>query len=310
MLRGLLPVKLGPRPPRRRNPLDIVLLGCAALPQLIDDERPLLEALRARGATPDIVDWRAPGRDLHGADAVLVRNAWDYYDHPAEFEAFLASSVPPGRTFNPPPLLRWNTHKRYLVELGGLGVPLPPTRLLARGSEPDPTAARLPGCDELVLKPAISGNAQGTTRRRASDGAGIEADLGALLPHGDVLVQAFLPAIEDRGELSLVYLAGEYSHALCKRPAAGDFRVQDRHGGRVDPVPAPSPAVRAFADHALAQLPPGLGEALYARVDLVDDPEHGPLLMELELVEPELFFRTHPPAADRLAARLLERARR
>lgn len=241
---------------------------------------------------------------------MLVRNPWDYYDHPAEYDAFLATAVPPGRTFNPPPLQRWNTHKQYLVELGGLGVPLPPTRVLPRHGEADPARARIEGCAEIVLKPAVSGSAQGTTRRAIADQEGIASDLAALLPHGDVLVQAYLPAIEDRGELSLVYLGGEYSHALRKRPARGDFRVQEMHGGRVDPVPEPRPAVRDFADHALEQVPPGLGAPLYARVDLVDDPEHGPLLMELELVEPELFFRVNPPAADRLASLLLERAAR
>jgi glutathione synthase/RimK-type ligase-like ATP-grasp enzyme len=181
--------------------------------------------------------------------------------------------------------LAWNLHKRYLLELQREhGVPIPPTRLIRQG-EPaslESLMAEL-GTTQVVVKPAISLSAHDTTRHLAWS-PGAEAAFAAQCARGDVLVQAFVPAIAS-GEYSLVFFAGRYSHAVLKTPAARDFRVQDDHGGAKRAV-EPPPAVVAQAERVLAAT--GATHA-YARVDGVMAGTTF-LLMELELIDPELFF--------------------
>jgi glutathione synthase/RimK-type ligase-like ATP-grasp enzyme len=192
----------------------------------------------------------------------------------------------------------WNADKLYLRDLASAGVALPRTRWLEPGERPA-VAALLEewGATRAVLKPRISATAFGThvvTRDRALD----DSDWAALTQSG-CLLQAFVPEIQSRGEVSLVFLDRRFSHAVLKRPGAGDFRVQADFGGSLETTTAAAATIE-FGEAVLAA---AARPWLYARVDLVET-DGGPLLMELELIEPDLFLT--PDAAARLAEGLVE----
>jgi len=278
-------------------PVQLAIATSAAYPAIQPDDAHLAASLAALDIQLQVCVWNDPGADWAGHDAVLVRTIWDYFEH---YEAFLAwldrlerMGVP---VINPVPLMRWNSDKRYLAQLESLGVPTIPTRLAAREALPEALAA-FQG-REVVVKPTVSGGAWRTVRGTAGD-AGFGRAVSEL-PSGDYLLQPFVREIVDDGEWSLLFFGDGFSHAIVKRPAAGDYRVQSQYGGRTDAV-EPDAAILAAARHVLATCAGlGLGDVTYARVDgVVVDGRF--LLMELELIEPFLFLAGRPDAAERCA---------
>jgi glutathione synthase/RimK-type ligase-like ATP-grasp enzyme len=215
----------------------------------------------------------------------VVRSTWDYHER---LDAFLGWADYVGSVttlYNDAATIKWNSHKGYLLDLQAQGVEIVPTTLVRAGER-----AELPP-GKLVVKPAVSVGAERTIRFASQE------DLDALTATDDALVQPYVDAIEARGELSIVCIDGEPSHAVRKVPASGDFRSQEQHGAQITAVEVEA-THRALARVALSsfdQVP------LYARVDAVDT-DGGLQLMELELIEPTLWLRWHPPAADTLAA--------
>jgi glutathione synthase/RimK-type ligase-like ATP-grasp enzyme len=282
--------------------LDIALATMRGGSHADDESALLIVALAERGVRAALVPWDEE-RDWSRVPLVVLRSPWDYFDRHAEFVAWVRATGRATRFLNPPELVAWNAHKGYLAELAGAGVPVVPTSLVARGSAPEDQAAALAvHGPRVVIKPAISAGARGTILVDAASDAARE-HLAALVADGEALVQPYLPAVE-RGEVSLLLFGGELSHALRKLPADGDFRVQEMHGGRVvdhEPTAAELEVARlvlAAAPHA----------PTYARIDLVTTDE-GPLLMEAELVEPELFLGREPAAAGRFADLLVDALR-
>lgn len=261
------------------------------------------EPLAARGIEVETIPWRRPDVDWDRFDAVVIRSTWDYQDDP---EAFLASlrriDASGAELFNPLEVVRWNLDKHYLRDLREAGVAVVDTRFVSSPGEADlDEAFERFATDEVVVKPTVSANADHTYRLRAVDGPGRRIALEALRGR-EAMVQPFLPAILTEGEFSVFYFDGSYSHSILKTPAAGDFRVQEEHGGRLAAV-EPEPALRAAADRARAALPDDL---LYSRVDFVRT-EGGFVLMEAELIEPSLYFELDERAAERFAAALARR---
>jgi glutathione synthase/RimK-type ligase-like ATP-grasp enzyme len=282
---------------------EVLLATCAELPALTRDDEVLRTALENRGARVRVSPWSAVAPE-DPTSLVCLRSTWDYHRRWPEFRRWIeAFSRTPGRLWNPPATVLWNADKIYLRELAERRVALPATRWYAAGERPDiPAFFRESGVSRAVLKPRVSATAFGThLLDSTADLRGLEWDA---LERSGSLVQAFVPEITN-GEVSLVFVDGAYSHAIHKQPAAGDYRVQKDFGGRFSRI-EPSSALRAFAEGVLeaASRP-----WVYARVDVVAT-AHGPTLMELELIEPDLFLATAPPAAHRLAAALLDRAAR
>ena len=286
----------------------LAILTEDAFPDLTADDRLLLPALAARGIDARPAVWSDPAVDWPGFDGVLVRSPWDYYRRLPEFLAFLdrlEAAGPP--VMNPIPVLRANSDKRYLSALAQAGVPIVPTRFLTAGELPERLPDGFGGAG--VLKPQVSGNAMDTIRFRADEWPRLRR---IPRPGTHWMLQPYLPQIETAGEISLIWIGGRFSHAVRKVPAGGDFRVQADHGGSYAAID-PDPAVMAAAERvmttaaALSEVAPGppAPGIMYARVDGV---EAGPdqagafLLMELELLEPNLFLGCHPEAAARLAA--------
>jgi glutathione synthase/RimK-type ligase-like ATP-grasp enzyme len=264
-----------------------------------DEEMPMVvSALQARGVGAQVVVWSDPFA-WASVPLVLVRSPWDYV---GQLDAFLGWAKGVARVttlVNPMPVLAWNSHKSYLTALANHGVPTVPTSVVPRAASSLAQGSELAGHrGEVVIKPAVSVGAIGAFRGPAVS-AEAAGHLAGLTARGDALVQPFQPAVLYEGEISLVYLGGSFSHAVRKVPGVGDYRVQVRYGGSVRSH-QPTSRQCQVAEAALALAP---GAVSYARVDMVG--ERDPLVMELELIEPELFLRFERSAAPRLADHLV-----
>ena len=255
----------------------------------------LRPAFAVRGMELIEIDWRAQLSDFVGMALALIGTPWDYQDFPAEFIAKLevleAQGVP---VANPPEVVRWNCDKRYLRGLVERGAPTVPT-LWHDDPGRDEVLAALDhfATGSVVVKRQVGAGALGQHRFTRCD----------LPPEGwrmghAAMIQPFLPAIVEEGEFSLVFIDGAFSHALRKRPAEGDYRIQSLFGGREEEW-APSPAELAQAEAVLAALP--FAAPLYARIDMVRLPSGELAVMEAEMIEPYLYPEQGPDLGARLA---------
>lgn len=275
----------------------IAFLTLAERGDFVIDDDLAIAPLAERGFAVETIPWNAPDVDWSRYALVVVRSTWDYQHHAFDFVDTLEEIESVTRLCNSAAIARWNMRKTYLRELAARGVPTVPTIWrdgLARGGLL--TLFDELGSEEAVIKPVMSGNAEGAwrlDRRRARELAGV---IEAYFHGRPLMMQAFERAILTEGEFSLMYFGGTFSHAILKVPKAGDFRVQEEHGSDVRAV-TPEPALRATGDTAMACV----GERLlYGRADLV---RHGDefRVMELELVEPALYLRMEPGAPARFA---------
>ena len=270
----------------------LALATSSKYPALTDDDRLLLAPLKAHGIQAEPAIWDDSSYDWSACAAVVIRSCWDYHLHPEKFLRWITKleeeHVP---VFNAAPLVRWNANKSYLRDLDTKGIATVPTFWAEAG---DPLSLKQTlhdlGWRQAVVKPRISATAY-RTQLVTDDDAGTAQTLFDELRRGPgVMLQKFMPGITGEGEWSVIYFAGIFSHAVLKKPKAGDFRVQNDFGGSSH-LADPPPHVLESASRALQAVDP----TLYARVDgLVDERRF--LLMELELIEPALFL-AHPPAA-------------
>lgn len=285
----------------------IALATYSQLPELAPDEQPLLEALRVLGIDAVPAVWNDHTVAWDKFDAVVARSCWDYTVHYADFLRWIDRVTSLGvAMWNAPATLRWNSSKTYLHDLTIGGVRTVPTFWLlpddARASNASlATILSDTGWNDAVVKPIVSNSARETWRLSLED-ARVNASahderLRRLVAQHGVMVQPFVPEIQSGGEWSILFFAGAFSHAVVKRAAPGDFRVQREFGGTHEPV-TPTSTVLRQAEVALGSAP---GESVYARVDGVV--VGGNLVVtELELLEPSLFLDAHPEAPSRLAA--------
>ncbi len=265
---------------------------------LFHDEQELPAAFAKHGYEIQPQHWMDIGPE---GPPVLVRTAWDYTQNADRFHAWLHELEAAGTPcINPPATMRWNMDKRYLLDLQRKGHRIVPTRVMeSYSTEAAVALAAAEGWRDAIAKPVIGGGAEGLVRIRDGEarpfnlqGNTWAADASPV-PTGACLVQPFMPSIHE-GEWSLFVFGGQLSHAIRKIPAPGDIRVQEEHGGRTTPAEAPRRLIDAALD-VVADV-----DAPIARVDGVEvDGEL--LLMELELIEPELYLRYAPGASERVA---------
>jgi glutathione synthase/RimK-type ligase-like ATP-grasp enzyme len=283
--------------------VNVVFATCDHQPLTTADDQPLADALEARGVRVTPIPWtELDPYALLDAPPILLRSTWDYHRVPTMFRAWLQALNDSGRaTWNPAAVAAGNVDKIYLRDLEAFGIAIPKTLWLDQ-IEAASTDRLLDdqSWNKAVLKPRIAATAYGTflvERGRAFS----DEDLAPTRASGAML-QELIPEVVERGEVSLVYFGGAFSHAVVKRAKAGDFRVQKDFGGEVA-ITTPSPALLSFANQVMTHVP---SSCLYARVDVVES-SRGPLLMELELIEPELYFLIAPDAASRMAQMIVER---
>lgn len=278
----------------------IAIATCIDQPALTLDDELLGQALMSVGINWSAVPWNDGGVDWTTFDGVLIRSTWDYHQH---FEAFLdwithieVSGIP---LWNDPSTLRWNVNKNYLRDLDAGGIPTIPTCWVERGTK---TVELLKIMEknrwtDVVVKPAVSAGGRGLMRYHRDNVALASSELASAASSSDLLIQPFLPEIE-QGELSFVLFDGAISHVVRKTPQLGDYRVQAKFGGSVELVTPTASMVKQATLAASIK-----GEQLYARVDGLEI--SGRLIvMEVELVEPDLFFHMDPKATLRFSAAL------
>ena len=271
----------------------------------------LQSALAGEGIEVATTPWTGHVDDASGLarfDAVLPLLAWGYHlDHPRWLRACAAWERDAVRMANPARVLAWNSDKRYLAELAGRGVPVPPTSVLEHGVRAQDLDAAFAGtgAQALIVKPAVSGGAWKTLRiaRGQDAGAALADAADGSGPPPTMLVQPYLPEIEREGETSLLYFDGHLSHVVNKRPPAGEFRVQEQFGGRYVAIDPP-PGALALAGQVLGAIDAPL---LYARIDTVPDADGRWLLMEAELIEPDFYLGVDPGGGAAFARALAKR---
>lgn len=282
----------------------IALVTYRRLPDLDPDDRPLAAVLAARGHEVAAAIWDDPALDWAQFDLAMLRSPWDYFHRRDEFLRWAERTAAATRLWNPLDLVRWNSHKRYLVEMRERGAAVIPTEIVAAGSAVD-VRARMAhnGWTRAVVKPAVSADAFGTILVGPDDADAAQAHADQLLADRDVMIQPYFASVEEPGERCLVHIDGRFSHAVRKR----SHFLGGRHAG---PEGVPVEAADDERAEAARVLRLARAEsALYARVDLARDDAGRPCLMELELVEPTLFFTGAPGAAERMADALQARMR-
>ncbi|HJR52544.1 MAG TPA: transporter [Gemmatimonadota bacterium] len=280
-----------------------VILATSRSFPLTPSDAALGDELERRGVRVASAPWETISPAPSNGDVVVLRSTWDYHRRPAEFRRWVeAWDREPATLWNPPASVLWNMDKIYLRELADLGVRIPATHWFEPGQPPDVQGFFAEtGASVAVVKPRISATAWGTRIVRVGEELS-ETDLAPLLASGS-LIQAFVPEIHTAGELSLVFFARRFSHAFLKRAVPGEFRVQVEFGGSETPATA-ADAAHAFAESVLRA---AAHPWLYARVDVVET-SLGPVLMELELIEPALALDITPGAAARFAEAILSSA--
>ena len=258
----------------------------------------LFKPLAKLGWTVEEIPWNRRNVVWEQFDAVIIRSTWDYQDAPEKFLLTLEEIESVTKLYNPLDICRWNLNKRYLRDMQLKNVRIVPTQWLDRLNESAIDAVfQTSGVKRVVAKPLIGANADDTFILEANEPASWNIAIGVFADR-DVMVQPFIDSIQVEGEYSLFYFGGQYSHTIVKRPAEGDYRVQEEHGGIIRPANPTEDLVRA-GSQAIAAIEKTL---LYARVDLVRLESGQPALIELELIEPSLYFEQCPNSAEMFAA--------
>ncbi|HEY2168854.1 MAG TPA: hypothetical protein VGJ30_04465 [Candidatus Angelobacter sp.] len=276
----------------------LALITFGGLPQGAESERLMLPHLAAAGVETEIVDWRLAGSDFSKFDLIVLRSCWDYHLRPAEFIDWLQRTAGEAPVLNSLETVLWNHNKVYLQEVAAQEIEIAPTIFVIGNAAVGPQdRSQIKSWSKIVVKPAVSASAHKTW---LMDGAALptDADLARHMNGEPFLIQQFIPEIQTEGEISFIYIDGVFSHAVLKRPVAGDFRVQQEHGGSAE-LFLPNAALLSQADEIAASVPQ-VSQSLYCRLDAVA--RNGKLvLMELELIEPELFLGLAEGAAERFA---------
>lgn len=281
-----------------------------------DDLPPLIAACERAGIAARALAWDDASVGWRRSDAALLRSPWDYTERLPEFLAWCEHAERETLLLNPFPVIRWNTDKHYLADLAAMGITTVPTVFVEPDAEPMEalqTFCRQHPDGEFVVKPTVSAGARDTQRYARSQEFAAGNHLARLLDENrSAMLQPYLPAVDAEGETALIYFNGEFSHAIRKAALlkTGEAASVDPYGFGDIAVREADAEERALAEQVLegtARLLQLDQSLLYARVDLLRGPDGKPVLLELELTEPSLFFAQAPEAADRLAAALAAR---
>lgn len=285
----------------------VAFVTYAEFPQLYYDDKLAAELLRGRGVGVEAALWDSAEVKWEEFDAVVLRSCWEYHLRTVEFLDWITLMERRNvNLWNPPGVVRENADKHYLKRLADEGVRVAPTVWLEPGSEFDLAAIlEEQGWPQAVIKPTVSMSAYRTWITNPSRAASDGMEVGGMLKSSGVMIQRFVPEVQTHGEWSFVFFMKEYSHAVLKRPKPGDFRTQRDFGGCHAESKPPQPLLEQ-AQRIISKVKEPL---LYARVDGVEvDGEL--VLMELELIDPVLFFSHSAVAASRFADALESVARR
>ena len=271
--------------------MKIALLTCRDWPGVYEKEQKLaLEISKDLDVKVEI--WNDPSVDWASFDCLIFRTVWDYFEYPKEFAAWLDKIESLNiRTLNPLSIIQRNQHKFYLKDLQNQGIDIIPTLFIAKNTGLDLSILKEKNWEKAVIKPAISAGSYMTTLFSQDEIPTIEAEYTPIALERDLLIQPFMPEIQEMGEISILFFRGQYSHAVLKKPKKDDFRIQSQFGGQYQSF-TPESSIIKTAENIVKTFG---GELLYARVDGILK-EGKFLLMEIELIEPDLYFDYAPEA--------------
>ncbi len=265
------------------------------------------QPMLALGWQTERVSWRKEQVNWSDYDVVLIRSPWDYQDDMAAFIKVLAKiEQSSARLENSLAVVNWNINKSYLKQLASQQVTIVPTLWPDKFDASDiPEYFQHFNSEQIVLKPRVSANADNTFWLKKANYTSNIAALQQAFAQRDLMVQPFMPAICQEGEFSLFYFNGQYSHAILKTPAPGDFRVQEEHGGVLLAI-TPEPELTRVADQTMQAIHQLHGDLLYARIDFVRF-NTSFALMEAELIEPSLYFNMDEKSPQRFVDAFAQR---
>ncbi len=266
--------------------------------QVLTEDRLVQEALERKGMTVRRCDWSDPAIDWSETKLALFRTTWDYFHRFEEFSIWLEQVSSQTKLMNPAELIYWNIDKRYLEDLEARGINCIKTVFVERNSQQTlRSICEATPWKKWVLKPSVSGAGRHTYLLTEAELDSHEEVFQSLIANEEMMIQPFVDSIVSFGELSLMVMNGQFTHAVHKKAKQGDFRVQDDFGGTVHAY-KPTKLEIHFAEQAIAACEP---KPMYARVDMVTDNAGNLAISELELIEPELWFRLNENAAEVLA---------
>lgn len=265
---------------------------------ILQEDGLVMDALKAKGYRVTRKSWSDPEFDWSSTKAVIFRTTWDYFDRYEEWKGWLEKVSQMTKMINPYELIQWNMDKHYLADLRKKGINIPETHYVEIGVVTNLAALfAQKEWTECILKPCISGAARHTYRIDLSNIHEHEPIFQKLIQDEAMMLQPFQKNVLAKGEISLMVMGGQFTHAVLKIAKPGDFRVQDDFGGTVHEYTPTSEEI-AFAEKAVAACSP---QPHYARVDIIRDNDDQLAVIEMEMIEPELWFRLKPEAAEVLA---------
>jgi glutathione synthase/RimK-type ligase-like ATP-grasp enzyme len=283
--------------------MKIGIVTCQAWPHLLDADQDIIIMLSEHDIDAFPVVWDDQSVDYSIIDALLIRSTWDYFEKVDAFTKWLdmveARNIP---CFNSIKTIRANMHKRYLRQLAENSLSIIPTFWIDKGNYSQlETFLGQTNPGEYIIKPAISAGSYLTEKFNYTEANAILAQYKEIIQDVDLMIQPYIQAIEDSGEVSLLYFNGQYSHSVIKTPKEGDFRIQSQYGG-VYNVFEPKTELIHFGLKAIEILAEG---QLYGRVDMVKMGDQY-TIMEVELIEPDLYFSIHPLAKKTFVDQLVQ----
>ena len=278
--------------------MNIALLTCYAFPNLIEADQKLIPELALLGFSAEAVIWDDPEVNWKKYDIAIIRNTWDYFQKTSVFYSWLEKMNETSCSFiNPLSVIRWNMHKFYLREMSDAGILVIPSLFLPYTSTPQDINSLIPSdWSQIIIKPAISAGSYLTELMDINDMEAIIIKYGNMVAERDIIIQKFIPEIVRNGEISMVFFDKKFSHAVVKKPKSGDFRIQSQFGGKYQAFIPDANTLNAAQDI----LNYVKSDLIYARVDgIISDNKF--YLMELELIEPDLYMDFIPNGQVRFA---------
>jgi hypothetical protein len=276
----------------------------AYIQNILDEDGIVKKALEQLGLRVLRLSWDDPNFDWSTTKSILFRTTWDYFDRFDEFSQWLNRVSQQTQLLNSEAIIRWNLDKHYLIDLAKKGVNICQTIFIEKGETKSlKELAIANNLTDFVIKPCVSGAARETYHIKIEDVDNHEANFEKLIRQEAMMLQPFQHSVPVKGEVSYMVMNGKFTHAILKKAKPGDFRVQDDFGGTVHDY-TPSLEEIKFAEFTASCFPE---PPIYARVDAFTDNNGNLALAELELIEPELWFRYNPAAADELAKGIQQR---
>lgn len=266
--------------------------------QVLQEDNLVKKALEKKGLNVKRTYWDNPNFDFSEAKITIFRTIWDYFHRFDEFSKWLEITKHKTLFINPTKLIYWNIDKHYLQDLSDKNINIPNTYFINKGDKRSlPEIFTHCNWENAVLKPTISGAGRHTYKLTSENINSYGQIFSKLIKNEDLMLQEFQYNIYKKGELALILFNGKFSHAVLKKGKKGEFKVQDDFGGTVHRY-TPTKEEINFAEKVVSVCEP---TPVYARVDIILDNNNKPAIGELELIEPELWFRFYPPAADLFA---------